>query len=514
VPALQEALKSSEARVRLHAAHALGAIGTDAKDALPDLADLLKDKDEGVTAAAAGSLAKLGKMSLPALTEALKSDNAAVRRQAIEAVGKVEGTEAVTVLVDALKSPQADVRQNAVRVLGGLRINDKLVVLSLAEVLKKDEDDQARYQAAYALQLLGAGARPAAPALTQALADKNPQVCQTAFFALSAVQVDPVKAIEEHLKSPDLRLRMNVAVMTLQYIRTDHPEALKILADALQEKDNEVRFRAAISLAQVGRAPGETVAVLTEALKDKNASVRVQAVNALAQLGKQAEKALPALVAALKDSDAGVRRQACWAVGNLQADAKETLTALVGILKDDDAGVRQQALHSLWNRFREEGAPHYIEALKDKDPNVRSTAVYYVSYCRAVNKKYVATFLELAKTDASVNVRQAAAQALTATGEDGLPGLVELLAQKDANIQRTAMYGLQQHGAKAKAAVPALIDIVKGSDVNLRWLAAQTLGAIGPDAKEAIPALTEAANDANQAVKVHAQQALQRIDKK
>jgi HEAT repeat protein len=53
VPALVEALKDREARVREAAAGGLGAIGRPAKAAVPALLELRKDGDENVRAAAA-----------------------------------------------------------------------------------------------------------------------------------------------------------------------------------------------------------------------------------------------------------------------------------------------------------------------------------------------------------------------------------------------------------------------------------------------------------------------------
>jgi len=56
---LQETLKSADPWVRRHAAHCLGSLGANAKDAAPVLSKLLEDTDEGVRDAAAKALTRV-----------------------------------------------------------------------------------------------------------------------------------------------------------------------------------------------------------------------------------------------------------------------------------------------------------------------------------------------------------------------------------------------------------------------------------------------------------------------
>jgi len=61
VPDVFKAIKDSDAGVRAAAAKALGMIGPDDKETVPQLAGLLQDKDENVKFAAAEGLAYMGK---------------------------------------------------------------------------------------------------------------------------------------------------------------------------------------------------------------------------------------------------------------------------------------------------------------------------------------------------------------------------------------------------------------------------------------------------------------------
>src|SRR5262249_7944916 len=153
------------------------------------------------------------------------------------------------------------------------------------------------------------------------------------------------------------------------------------------------------------------------------------------------------------------------------------MPTLVGLLKDPEISVRQQALASM-SRFPEEAVPHYVEALKDKDVNIRYVAANHLGNTGAAGQKAIPKLLETAKTDDNGTVRYYATEARCNGGEEAIPALAELAKSKDANAYQTAMFGLHRHGAKAKAAVPALIDVLNNGDTNNRMLAAQTLGAI------------------------------------
>jgi HEAT repeat protein len=203
-----------------------------------------------------------------------------------------------------------------------------------------------------------------------------------------------------------------------------------------------------------------------------------------------------------------------WQLINLQADAKTMLPLLTEMMKDEDAAFRQNVMWNLY-RYGEEALPLYLEGLKDKEVNVRSAAVQSMQRLGAKAKKAMPELIELAKRDANASIRWQAAYALAQLGEESLPTLVELLADKDANVRLNAMHAMQRFAGKAKAAVAPLIKILKEESNNsLRWTAAQTLGAIGTEAKDAIPALKEATQDKDQNVRSFAQQALKQIERK
>ena len=90
VPGFIEALKNEDKRVRLSAVMALGEIGPKAKAAVPALIEALKSEDASQSAARAlGNIGPEAKEAVPALIEALKDKDGWVRKNAEQALEKI-----------------------------------------------------------------------------------------------------------------------------------------------------------------------------------------------------------------------------------------------------------------------------------------------------------------------------------------------------------------------------------------------------------------------------------------
>ena len=87
--------------------------------------------------AAADALARIGKSALPALIEALESENAPTRARAVRAIGMMEESDpqAIKALSTALRDPDASVREQAARALGHIGPPAKAAVPELIELL-------------------------------------------------------------------------------------------------------------------------------------------------------------------------------------------------------------------------------------------------------------------------------------------------------------------------------------------------------------------------------------------
>ncbi len=162
------------------AASALVAIGSAAYE---PLTKALKGPAWIARGNAAWALGALGNhAAAPLLAGALRDTEATVRRRGAWALGALDASESVPALIEALKDTDPGVREQVAWALGA--IGDRRAVEPLMNALN-DESAQVREQAAWALGALGD--RRAAPALAKALKDSEARVRKQAAWALGAI---------------------------------------------------------------------------------------------------------------------------------------------------------------------------------------------------------------------------------------------------------------------------------------------------------------------------------------
>jgi HEAT repeat protein len=152
---------------------------------------------------AAHGLAEIGLPAVPGLLDILS--NAAgsrARKLAAFALGEIAGTdtEVVEALCRATQDPSAAVRINAIEALG-LKPASRTSVATLSRAIK-DPDPQARFSAALSLAQIGPAAEAAVPALQDALYDENRYVPGYAVEALERIATPgAIKALLPFLKT-------------------------------------------------------------------------------------------------------------------------------------------------------------------------------------------------------------------------------------------------------------------------------------------------------------------------
>lgn len=154
-------------------------LGARASEALPDVVAVLQEPDYAPAAALA--LSFMGSAAVPALQDAINSSNEIVRREALRALGKlrerasIDPKIVVPLLLRALDDPDPTVRHAAVTYLGIVRDEPVAEVNGLIKALA-DETPEVRQAAAAALAEYGALAQRAAPALKKAASDSDEDV--------------------------------------------------------------------------------------------------------------------------------------------------------------------------------------------------------------------------------------------------------------------------------------------------------------------------------------------------
>jgi HEAT repeat protein/lysophospholipase L1-like esterase len=209
-----------------------------------------------------------------ALRAALGDPEERVRAEAAGALGRRHAAGATADLQRALSDPRAAVRWRAAEALAGLPPPAADAVPTLATQLSSPDAHIAQF-ASWQLGEIGATARPALPALLEALRT-----------------------------SPDFGVRA-VSAQTLGRVGPDDEAVLAALAAALHDDTWPEHWHAARALGHTGR---RGVPLLVEALRSPDESVRLEAAQALGRLGAQAAPlGDAALAAAEHDPDPNVR---------------------------------------------------------------------------------------------------------------------------------------------------------------------------------------------------------------
>ena len=484
VPGLLEALKDTDVKVRLQAARAVHEMGTDAKDAAPLLRDLLLAKDSGNEVNDyAQALSKLGKAGVPALIDAFKDDRANVQQAAFAALHQ-SGADAVPALVDALGDKKATVRRLAAQVLMPLRVSDKSVVTALAYAIKNDDDDSVRQICVQCIAQLGVSGKLAAPALVHALSDSNNQVRFQAFYALQNMGENARDGLLKALNNKDDRIRINTAALMLQ-VNVEANTALPILVDALKHDNEELRIQAAFAMAQTGREVNKLLPFFKEGLKSKVVRARLQSLQGLAMMHQHAAPAGAEIIEALADADAEVRLQAVRTLQSVPADAEAAVKGLAKLFKDDKGQGTRIAIVQIMPRYQAKAMPLLLEAIKDKDAQVRQQAVWAMQNTQGDLSAYHKEISALIK-DKDVNVRANLINLLGRTGEKGVQQLGEMLSDPEWQVRWQAVIALQNSGKNVIKVLPALIKALSDENPNVRSQASYAIAQGGEEGAKAL----------------------------
>lgn len=170
---------AAEPARRKAAIKAAAILGARAVEAIPDVANALRDPEYAPEAALA--LSFMGSAAVPTLQDAIDSDDAIVRREALRSLGKlrerasIDPQIVVPLLLESLSDPDPAVRLVAVTYLGIVRDIPDKEVAGLISALA-DAEAPVRQGAASALAAYGLLGEAAIPALKKAANDPDEEV--------------------------------------------------------------------------------------------------------------------------------------------------------------------------------------------------------------------------------------------------------------------------------------------------------------------------------------------------
>lgn len=420
IPDGLKALQHPDPKVRYRAVETLGQLGPAAKFAIPELREMLKDKNAVVRVKVCETLWKLeqppASVILPTLLAAMGDGDAAARAAAppVIALLGAKAKPAIPALVEALTDKEADVKLAAVAALGDLgplakgTVNELLtlsgdrdffllepfvgaalanlgdtVVPTLAKALAHKTADRRRV-AAYALGTIGPGALSAAPALAKTLDDKEPAIRKLAARALGNIGAKAKEALpqlETAAGDKDVMVRIEAALACWR-VSGDAKHA-SVLVKALDDDLLDVRGTACQALGLMKGAAKDAVDPVAKLLDERE--LRIRAIITLGEIGPAAKKTAPTLKKLHTDRDEETSLWSAYATWQITGETKATLEILEKMLGSDqfdkqalalltDMGpAAKDAIPTLIAVYREEEIPAFRQAvgaaIKKIDPD-------------------------------------------------------------------------------------------------------------------------------------------------
>ena len=360
VPHLIDGLQSDQQDSRIWSAYTLGRIGPSAMAAAPVLAELLPSSDVTLKRVVARSLGQIqadGSPIVTALAKMTTDDDVRVRQRAVVSLGQIgpAAHAAAGQLVDALQDQR--VRASALQSLCQIgtdaipsltnALNDDRVRLEVAEALRcidletakhlgvgqpgiadlaalelslhnQEKDLPARASAARQLGSLGI---EAAPILIAAFEDSHRDVTAAVAAAFAEIGPSAVPMLRESLQHPSPRVRVT-ALNALAAIGSRASDASGELAEALADKDRDVRHHAVRCVRSIGAAPDLVVVGLIEVMQNPRQleATRQLAIKTLAEIAPKQEKTIAAFHASAEDRNYGVSSLAKEMLKRLEPD--------------------------------------------------------------------------------------------------------------------------------------------------------------------------------------------------
>jgi HEAT repeat protein len=471
---------------------------------------------------AACALAGIGKPAIPALVKRLKEPEEAFAcfyaAKALADMGS-EAREAIPELIAALSGQNGE---HAAKALGGIGKPAVPALVETLKSSKGVEGRRLRFYAALALSNIGTDAKDAAPALTEILKNTDSGLKLSVAFALCRVNrrdVTGIAALQAGLVEAHPPYR-SLAATYLSQLGPDAASAVPALARAAADPDEQVRKACVLALGRIGRDGQTTVPALIRALKDEQPDIRGSAGTALGWCALRPESAVTALAKALCDREATVRRGAAFALSEYGSEARAAAPALAEAFQDTEEDVRRQAaetLRDIATSTPAEAIPLLTKALKNPDARHRSLAVFALSFTGPAATEALTSALQ----DGDQQVREDVASGLASLGERGqaaVPVLLEIAkgtanSDPDTNMSRRlhSLKALGKIGPPAAAGVPIAREALRDKDSEMREWAADCLAGIGPSAKSSLPNLRVALKDPNVFVRFAAARALLQI---
>jgi HEAT repeat protein len=288
----------------------------------------------------------------------------------------------------------------------------------------------------------------------------------------------------------------------------------KILWILTRDEFESVRLTAAgalVRLSHITPITGDSTG-----LEDDRPNVRRLTASTLAAIGDKSVE--DALLDALKDEDILVRTDVVKALGKSACGTDRALPSLIEMLHDPSVNVRDRTALVLGGFEHVDVVDPLINALKDPDWHVRASAADSLGGWVKKNPAVVEALVRVLDQDDFALVRDRAADALAAVGDDDrvVPPLVKALSAEQRDVRFHAAQAIVT--GKMISALPLLMAEWRRTTPppgqrnkypELREKIMEIFGRLG--GTEQVPAIIEGTNDTEPQVQLAAVQALRRL---
>lgn len=443
------------------------------------------------------------------------------------AAGDAKALEAVAA---KLKDPNASVRLAAARAVSGLgRTSGKTGVTAAFEALKARSTDVQCVAIQVLAQVATRGDGNVVPAVAGLLHSTDWSVRRAAVEALGFIaDTKDLQSAGECLNDEHWLVRQK-AISTLEALATTakaaKAEATNILASQCEELRGCLRMQAVAALANIAEhGDRHAMAAVAKRLTDADDHVRRSAVEALRKIGKGDRYAAAAAVVRLANDDFRVRKSATDALEQVVEPGDPSVICVVAAQLENESWGGRRGVAAALKKLEMPGGRVAVAAAAQKldhnDWSVRRKAVQAVQALADPpdNDPVVVKTLAPLIDDEDWSVRLAVAEALKQVAglgdENAVFAANALTADKDEEVRKAALEGLEQFAEKGKddfITIDAIVQCLEDPVEEIRETAVKALTVVAPGIRTAINAVLQKLTHQREYVRQAAVMALQGV---
>jgi len=452
-PALAAAVADPDPGVRRQALEALAQIRPGPKIGFPLFIKVMEDADDTVRNRALHALADAGKEAVPFLREALKNEKTAYWACLVVNQIGPEAKDAVPEVTQVLADKRPEVRREAILALAEI---GEAAAPAVPQIVKTLDDEFDRLPATFALGRIGKANADAEATIRKNVESTDPMLSTVSIWALARLHPEDKKLVREAterlcegLKSKEERVRAACA-RGLADLKPGPDIMLPLMEKALEGADENVVREALGALA--GFASPAVVPKLIDALKYEG--TRPYVIYILGEQGAAAKPAVEALIKLLDDKNPAVQHEVPMALGKIGPDAKAAVPALAKALQEREGTVCYGIVFALGRigRDAKEAAPALMKTLESKDESLSMLSAWALAQMHPLNDKLAAKVVAVlvrALAEPSPKFRHGAAEALKQLGPQAkaaIPALKKALKDEDLSVREMSAQALKAIG--------------------------------------------------------------------